>query len=157
MSLVVRFSDQVSKFETTHQRLKDIAEFLGVSQNKAVAFAINQAWEYLAEHEDMREELEFKRHGVKVGGVTYLNHDPAFIERVRERIAKGVPLPHEDDDGLDGGLTFLFLTEEQQRQVRDTTDPAEKRRLKAKFLRDNEKLSPEEWETQVAIAKHSPD
>lgn len=37
MSLVVRFANRVSQFETTHQRLKDIAEFLGVSQNKAVA------------------------------------------------------------------------------------------------------------------------
>jgi len=141
MSLVVRFSDQVSKFETTHQRLKDIAEFLGVSQNKAVAFAINLAWEYLAEHEDMREGLEFKRHGVKVGGVTYLNHDPAFIERVRERIANGVPLPHEDDESLEGGLLFMFLSKEQQDAIRAATNADEKRRLKAKFLKEN---SPDE-------------
>ncbi|MEO1767960.1 hypothetical protein [Thiobacter aerophilum] len=135
-SLVVRFSDQVSKFETTHQRLKDIAEFLGVSQNKAVAYAINQAWEYLAEHEEMREELEWKRHGVKVGGITYLNHDQAFLDRVRERIAKGVPLPHEDDDHLESGLLFCFLSKEQQDAIRAAADPAEKRRLKAKFLKE---------------------
>lgn len=144
MPLVVRFANQVSQFETTHQRLKDIAEFLGVSQNKAVAYAINQAWEYLAEHEDMREELEFKRRGVKVGGITYLNHDPAFIERVRERIAKGVPLPHEDDDALESNLLFQFLTEEQQAVVRAAASPAEKRHLKSKFLNENRELTPEE-------------
>lgn len=136
MSLVVRFSEQVSKFETTHQRLKDIAEFLGVSQNKAVAYAINKAWEHLAEHEDMHEELEFKRRGVKVGGITYLNEDPAFIKRVRERIASGIPLPHEDDDEIERNVLFMFLSKEQQEAILAAADPAEKRRLKAKFLKE---------------------
>lgn len=154
-SLVVRFSDKTSTFETTHQRLKDIAEFLGVSQNKAVAYAINQAWQRLAGEEDMLEELEFKRHGVKVGGITYLNHDPAFIERVKERIAKGVPLPHEDDDELESNLLFQFLTEEQQAAVRSASSPDAKRHLKAKFLKENEELAPEEWGSRAAIAGHS--
>jgi|GEM_PF-5274779 hypothetical protein len=149
-SLVVRFSEQVSKHETTHQRLKDIAEFLGVSQNKAVAYAINKAWEYLAEHEEMLEELEFKRHGIKVGGITYLNHEPEFIERVRERIAKGIPLPHEDDDSLESNLLFRFLSAEQQEAIRSASDPDEKRRLKAKFLKET---SPDE--AAVNIASHS--
>jgi hypothetical protein len=135
-SLVVRFSDQVSKFETTHQRLKDVAEFLGVSQNKAVAYAINQAWEHLAEHEEMLEDLEWKRHGVKVGGITYLNHDQAFLDRVRERVAEGVPLPHEDDEILERNLLFSFLRKEQQDAIRAAADPAEKRRLKANFLKE---------------------
>lgn len=103
----------------------------------------------------MLEELEFKRRGVKVGGITYLNHDPAFIERVRERIAKGVPLPHEDDDALESNLLFQFLTEEQQAAVRAATSPAEKRRLKSKFLNENRELTPEEWGSRVAIARHS--
>lgn len=141
MSLVVRFADQVSRFETTHQRLKDIAEFLGVSQNKAVAYAINRAWEYLAEHKDMREELEFKRRGVKAGGITYLNHDPAFIERVRERIAKGIPMPHEDDESLENNFLFSFLSEEQKNQVRSASSALEKRMLKARFLKE---LDPDE-------------
>ncbi|PZP51873.1 MAG: hypothetical protein DI596_14300 [Azospira oryzae] len=135
-SLVVRFSEQVSKHETTHQRLKDIAEFLGVSQNKAVAYAINKAWEYLAEHEDMLETLELKRYGTEVGGITYLNADPAFIERVRERITKGIPLPHEDDDSIENDLLFMFLSKEHQDAIRATADPMEKRRLKAKFLKE---------------------
>lgn len=157
MPPVVRFADQVSQFETTRQRLKDIAEFLGVSQNEAVAYAINEAWEYLAEHEDMREALEFKRRGVKVGGITYLNHDPDFVDRVKERLAKGVPLPHEDDDALESNLLFQFLTEEQQAAVRAVASPAEKRHLKAKFLKENEQLTPEVWGARAAIARHSPD
>lgn len=133
-SLVVRFSAKPSKFETTHQRLKDIAEFLGVSQNKAIAYAINQTWERLKEHEEMLEELEFKRHGVKVGGITYLHAEPEFIERVRERIAKGIPLPHEDDESLERNFLFSFLSEEQKNQVRSASSALEKRRLKARFL-----------------------
>lgn len=136
-SLVVRFSDKTSQFETTHQRLKDIAEFLGVSLNKAVAYAINEAWKHLDEQEDMQVELAFKRHGVKVGGVTYLNHEPEFIERVKERIAKGIPLPHEDDETLERDLFFMFLSKEQQDAIRAATDPLEKRRLKARFLKEN--------------------
>ncbi len=149
-SLVVRFSDKTSRFETTHQRLKDIAEFLGVSQNKAVAYAINKAWELLDEQEDMQFELAFKRHGVKVGGVTYLNVEPEFIERVKELIAKGIPLPHEDDDAIESNLLFRFLTKEQQAAIRAETDPLEKRRLKVRFLQQNKELSDDEWEATVA-------
>jgi len=51
--IAVRLSEQVSRFETTRERLKDIAEHLGVSEQNAVAYAINKAWEYLDEHEYM--------------------------------------------------------------------------------------------------------
>lgn len=135
-SLVVRFSEKPSKFETTHQRLKDIAEFLGVSQNKAIAYAINQTWEHLKEHEEMLEELEFKRHGAKVGGITYLHAEPEFIERVRERIAKGIPLPHEDDESLERNFLFSFLSEEQRQRIAAASTADEKRRLKAQCLQE---------------------
>jgi len=140
-SLVVRFSDKHSKFETTQQRLKDIAEFLGVSQNKAVAYAINQTWKHLDEHEDMLVELEFKRHGVKAGSITYLHAEPDFIERVRDRIAKGIPMPHEDDESLENNFLFSFLSEEQKNQVRSASSALEKRMLKARFLKE---LDPDE-------------
>lgn len=152
-SLVVRFSDKPSKFETTHQRLKDIAEFLGVSQNKAIAYAINMAWEHLKDHEEMLEELEFKRHGVKVGGIAYLHAEPEFIGRVRERIAKGVPLPHEDDESLERNLLFQFLTVEQQNVVRGEPDPLKKRHLISAFLAKNDELPDDEWASQVAITQ----
>ena len=42
-SLVVRFSDKISETETTHERVKAIADRLGISQNKAVHYAINLA------------------------------------------------------------------------------------------------------------------
>lgn len=140
-SLVVRFSEQTSQFETTHHRLKDIADFLGVSQNKAVAYAINLAWERLAKEEEMLEDLEFKRHGVKLGKITYLHAPEDFVHRVKERIAKDIPLPHEDDDEIESGLLFRFLSKEQQDAIHATADPAEKRRLKAKFLKET---SPED-------------
>ncbi len=148
-SLVVRFSEQVSQFETTHGRLKDIAEYLGVSQNKAVAYAINKAWEYLDEHEDMLRELEFKRRGCKVGGVTYLNAPEDFIRRVKERMANGVPLPHEDDEELERNLLFQFLSKEQQAAVRAASDPAEKRRLKAEFLSQITKMPLDDWNPAI--------
>lgn len=140
-ALVVRFADKASQFETTHQRLKDLADFLGVSQNKAIAYAINKAWEMLNEQDDMQVELAFRRHGVKVGRITYLNADQDFIQRVNERIASGTPLPHSDDSSLETDLLFMFLSKEQQDAIRATPDPKEKRRLKAKFLSET---SPEE-------------
>lgn len=152
-SLVVRFSDKASKFETTQQRLKDIAEYLGVSQNKAIAYAINQVWQRLIEDEDMDVELAYKRHGVKVGKITYLNADPAFIERARERLANDVPLPHEDDESLERNLLFQFLTVEQQNVVRSEPDPLKKRHLISAFLAKNNELSDDEWARQVAITQ----
>ncbi len=61
MPLVIRFSERPSQFETTRQRLRDIAEFLGVSQNKAAAHAINQLWDHLNRRQDMQGELEKSR------------------------------------------------------------------------------------------------
>jgi molybdenum-dependent DNA-binding transcriptional regulator ModE len=134
--IAVRLSEQVSRFETTRERLKDIAEHLGVSEQNAVAYAINKAWEYLDEHEDMLYELESKRRGRKVGGITYLNYPEDFLRRVEERIAKGVALPHEDDDALESNLLFQFLSRDQQAAIRAASDPAEKRRLKEMFLKE---------------------
>lgn len=133
-NLVVRFSDRVSEMETTHQRLVDIADYLGVSLNKAVQYAINKAYERLAEEDDIEADLYFKRHGRKVGSVTYVNADEDFIRRVEGRIKKGVPLAHEDDESLERNLLFKLLPEDQQAQVRAANDPDDKRRLIASFL-----------------------
>lgn len=134
--LSIRFSGQVSQFETTQKRLEDMAEFLGVSPGEAAAYAINEAWKRLDEEQDMQAELAFGRHGRTVGGITYLDADDGFIRRVEERIAKGVPLPHEDDEGLENDLLFLFLAKHEQAAIRAASDPMEKRRLKAKFLKE---------------------
>jgi len=133
-TLLIRFSEKASRFETEHNRVKDIAEFLGVSQNRAVAYAINMAWQHLADNEDMLEELEFRRRGYKVGKVACLNTDEEYRERIEKRIAKGVPLPLEDDSELESGLLFRFLSPEQQDSIRAAASPEEKRRLKAKLL-----------------------
>lgn len=119
---------------TTHQRLKDIAEFLGVSQNKAIQYAVNTAYDALNEGGDLEAELQFKRHGVRAGGVTYLNHSPEFVKRVQKRIKAGVPLANEDDEGLEHNLLFSFLSAKQQARVRAAREPLEKRRLIAGFL-----------------------
>lgn len=135
-TLVVRFSNRVSEMETTHQRLQDIAEFLGVSQNKAIQYAINKTYEHLEESKDIEAELHYRRHGTQVGGVTYLNTPEDFIKRVEERIRDGIPLPHEDDESLERSLLFKLLKEDQQAQVRATQDILEKRRLVAGFLQE---------------------
>lgn len=135
-ALRVRLSGQASQFGTTQRRLDDIAEFLGVSREEAAAYAINEAWKRLDEERDMQAELAFRRHGKKVGGITYLDADDGFIRRVEQRIAKGVPLPHEDDEELENDLLFLFLAKHEQAAIRAASDPMEKRRLKAKFLKE---------------------
>lgn len=129
-TLVVRFSDRVSTMETTHQRLKEIAEHLGVSQNKAIQYAINKVYEDL----DLDAEAQFKQHGVKVGGITYLNHPKDALDRVEARLKAGIPLPHEDDETLESNLLFASLSEEEKAIVRSTPDMLEKRRLIAGFL-----------------------
>lgn len=129
-TLVVRFSDRVSEMETTHQRLKDISEHLGVSQNKAIQYAINKAYEDL----ELEAELQFKRHGTEIGGVTYLNHPKDALVRIEARVKAGVPLPHEDDESLESNLLFACLTEDQQAKVKATKNTLEKRDLIAGFL-----------------------
>lgn len=129
-TLVVRFSDRVSEMETTHQRLKDIAEHLGVSQNKAIQRAINHLYEQHA------VEMEFKRHGVQVGGVTYLNTPKEQIERIAARIKAGIPLPHVDDGTLENHIMFALLLEEEQAKVKAEPDMLEKRKMIEGFLAD---------------------
>lgn len=131
-SLVVRFADRVSPTQTTHERLKAVADHLGVSQNKAVHMAINALHEHIEDDIAMAEE--FRLHGRKVGGVTYLNADEAFIRRVEDRIARGVPLPQEDDESLERHLLFTLLSEEEQAQVKAAADPMQKRHLIARFI-----------------------
>jgi hypothetical protein len=133
-SLVLRFSDQVSRFETTQQRLKDIAEYFGLSQNKAAAYAINALWEHLAQNEGLEEALAFKRQGKEVGGITYMNAED--VQRAQARVSQGVELPHENDSELENNLLFQFLSAKQQAAIHAASDPAEKRRLKAAFLRE---------------------
>lgn len=129
-TLIVRFSDRVSEMETTHQRLKDIAEHLGVSQNKAIQRAINLLYEEL----DTDLELAFKRHGVKVGGITYLNVPQEQLDRIAARIKAGIPLPHDDNGTLESNILFALLPEEEQAKVKAEPDMLEKRKMIAGFL-----------------------
>lgn len=80
-------------------------------------------------------DLEFERHGKKVGKVTYLNESEDYLKRVEKRIADGVPLPHEDDDNLEGFLFFSLLPEESREQARAVSDPLEKRHLIASLIK----------------------
>jgi serine phosphatase RsbU (regulator of sigma subunit) len=133
-SFPLRLSNRTSKFETTPERLKDIAEFLGVSQNKAAAYAINQLWEHLVENEEMLEELEFKRHGVKVGNVTYLNETEEAIAKRRANLKAKKPLPHILDESLESNFLFAGLPEQEQAIIRAASTPDQKRRLLAEAV-----------------------
>jgi riboflavin biosynthesis pyrimidine reductase len=133
-SFPLRLSTHVSKFETTPERLKDIAEFLGVSQNKAAAYAINQLWKHLVENEEMLEELEFKRHGVKVGNVTYLNETEEALAERRANLKAKKPLPHILDKSLESNFMFAALPEEEKAIIRAASTPDEKRRLLAEAV-----------------------
>lgn len=97
-----------------------------------------ESYEYPTAEDEEAVEREFERHGVKVGEVTYLHADTAFLQRVRDRIQQGVPLPHEDDESLERFLLFRFLTKEQQAQVKAVSDPIEKRRSIERFLNEND-------------------
>lgn len=119
---------------TSHCRLQDIAEFLGISQTEAVQRAIDIAWKHLEDTEDMSVELAFARHGRTIGGVVFLGEDEAFIERAQKRYDERVPLWILDDEGLDRNFFVGFLTNEQKQQVRAASEPLEKRRLILKFM-----------------------
>lgn len=134
-SLLVRFADRVSATQTTADRIKTIADHFGVSQNKAAHIAINRLFDEIAS--DVDAEAEFEKHGRKVGGVTYLHTPEDFLRRVEERIAKDIPLPHEDDESLESNLLFRFLSEEQQDRVKAASDPLQKRHLIAEFAKSN--------------------
>ncbi len=137
-SINLRFANTPSQFETTHRRLKDLAEFFGVSQNKAAAYAINRIWEMLSEDGELQHTLAHKRQGVRVGRVSYLNADEDHLQRIRERLAAGVPLPHEDDESLDRHPLLLLLPQDQQDAVRREKDPMAKRRLMAELFKQAE-------------------
>jgi len=87
-----------------------------------------------AEKDDIEAESASEHSGRTVGGITYYNVSDDFIRRVEERIAKGIPLQHEDDDSLESNLLFRFLSAEQQAQVSAVTDPLEKRKMIVTFL-----------------------
>jgi len=134
-SLVIRFADRVSQTQTTHERLKALADHFGVSQNKAAHMAINRLYDETAT--DRAIEAEFLKHGRKVGGVTYLHAPEDFLLRVEDRIRRGIPLPHEDDDALEHNLLFKLLPPDVQACVISATDPMDKRRLIDQHLRES--------------------
>lgn len=130
--------------------LRELAGRSGLSEDQVIVIAVNRMFHdtFHAGKEadrpaqdlidDIRVELEFERHGRKVGKITYLNASEDFIQRVEQRIAAGIPLPHEDDDSLERTLFFRFLTEEQQSKVKATSDYLEKRHLMSRFLHEIE-------------------
>lgn len=126
--------------------LRDLSARTGLSEDQLIVIAVNRLLHDALRSgnevdrpsqdlvDDIRVELEFERHGRQVGKITYLNASEDFIQRAEARIAAGIPLPHEDDDSLERTLLFRFLTEEQQAQVKATSDPMEKRHLIAAML-----------------------
>jgi len=140
-ALCLRFADAPSKFETTHQRLKDLAEYFGVSQNKAAAYAINRLWEMLSADGELQHVSAHKRQGVQVGRVSYLGEDEERLQRIRTRIEAGVPLPHEDDESLDRHPFLRLLPQHLQDAVRREKDPTAKRRLMAELFKQAGQLA----------------
>lgn len=62
--------------------------------------------------------------------------DTAYDARVAERKANNVPLPYDDDEHLENNVAFaVFLSAEQQAEVRQTREVLDKRRLIAKYSR----------------------
>lgn len=136
-TLAVRFANKVSKMETTQQRVKDLAGLLGVSQNKAIHYAVNQAYEALFETPEQEAAADALREkeAVVVGGISYRGASPEFLRRVQSRIDAGTPLPHEDDETLESNLLFSMLEPYQQAQVKAQSDPLTKRELIAAFVK----------------------
>ena len=122
-SLVVRFSDKISETETTHERVKAIADRLGISQNKAVHYAINLAHNQII--------------GQQVGCITYLGAPQDAIQRAQERVAQGVPMAHTEDDQLEKNLFFSLLPEATKKQAHEVTDPAEKRKIIKQLIQEH--------------------
>lgn len=136
--------------EAESKALRELAAKLGCTEDEAIITAVKQLFLNSVPSdegdrpstEDLGGEMEveraFERHGRRIGKITYLNMPEDFIQRVEQRIAEGIPLPHEDDDGLENFLLFRFLSEQQQKQVKSTPDPLEKRHLIARFLNEIE-------------------
>jgi len=136
--------------EAESKALRELAAKLGCTDDEAIIIAVkkvflNSVSPDEGDHcstKDLGDEIEveraFERHGRRIGKITYLNMPEDFIQRVEQRIAEGIPLPHEDDDGLENFLLFRFLSEQQQKQVKSTPDPIEKRHLIARFLKEIE-------------------
>ncbi|MCL6619385.1 MAG: hypothetical protein K6T33_06305 [Thermomonas hydrothermalis] len=131
---LLRFSDQPSRFETTHQRLKDLADYFGVSQNKAAAYAINLLWEQLQADDELAAGAAFTRQGTKIGGIRYLGLPAdeadelrAKAARTQARAAQGVPAPHFDDGEITRNMFFGLLPQDVQDAIRAEADPVARR------------------------------
>lgn len=131
---MLRFADTPSRFETTHQRLKDLADYFGVSQNKAAAYAINLLWEQLQADDELAAGAAFTRQGTKIGGIRYLGLPAdeadelrAKAARTQARAAQGVPAPHFDDDEITRNMFFGLLPQDVQDAIRAEADPVARR------------------------------
>ena len=72
-------------------------------------------------------EQAFRDHGVRVGGVLYLNADPEFLARAKARESVGIPLPGIDDERLESDLLFAMLSPERKARVQAAANFREKR------------------------------
>ncbi|APZ42606.1 hypothetical protein [Acidihalobacter ferrooxydans] len=73
----------------------------------------------------------------------YPLEEPGYEARVAERQAGNVPLPYDDDDTVEHNLAFtVFLSPEQQEEVRNTSGVLEKRCLVAKYVKQFAMSSP---------------
>ncbi|SHE74241.1 hypothetical protein [Thermomonas hydrothermalis] len=131
---MLRFADTPSRFETTHQRLKDLADYFGVSQNKAAAYAINLLWEQLQADDELAAGAAFTRQGTKIGGIRYLGLPAdeadelrAKAARTQARAAQGVPAPYFDDDEITRNMFFGLLPQDVQDAIRAEADPVARR------------------------------
>lgn len=64
-------------------------------------------------------------------------HDSAYEARVAERKRNRIPLSKVDDEQIERNILFsVFLTHEQQEEVRRTNDYVRKRQLIVKYARE---------------------
>lgn len=71
---------------------------------------------------------------VKIGNIEFTNLSDREIEIFRRQHAAGIPLPFELDEHLDSFFLLRALPEDQQRLIRETSDPMQKRHLISSFI-----------------------
>ncbi len=148
--------------------LRQLAVKSGLSEDEVIVIAVSRMFHDVfhadTRHpsqdliDDIRVELAFERRGRTVGGITYLHAPEDFIRRVEQRIAEGIPLPHEDDDSLENFFLFDFLPDAAKAQAKAVSDPLAKRHLIVDMLKRHlldypteENLS--EWESRGLIER----
>jgi len=129
----IYFSETPSRFETTKERVEEIAKILGVSKNKAIAYAVNELYERLIEE---KIEEEFAKRGKRVANALYLNVPEEELAELSENVSRKVPLPLIRDSELEHNFLFAGLPEEKKEAIRNAATPEEKRALLAQAVEE---------------------